>query len=257
LIIRRNCPLLQSRARAIFRQAGGFAHPANTAHNPARIRPSSGPQIGKHQEKPMAPTSRRQFIGRTLVLAASTSSGFVALDALGQVPTLITWQGRLTDNAGVPRTGDYAMSFRLVDSAASGSALPSGWSETHNPVNVRNGFFTVVLGSGGSPITAATFAGATSDVFGPSVYLEITVNGETLAPNARLTSVPFAFASASGGATGPTGPAGLSGSTGAMGPTGAAGPAGATGPTGPGGGATGSGPTGATGSTGATGPIGG
>ena len=204
----------------------------------------------------MAPTSRRQFIGRTLVLAASTSSGFVALDALGQVPTLITWQGRLTDNVGVPRTGDYAMAFRLVDSAASGSALPSGWSETHNPVNVRNGFFTVVLGSAGSPITAATFAGATSDAFGPSVYLEITVNGETLAPNARLTSVPFAFTSADGGTPGPTGPAGPSGSTGAMGATGTAGQAGATGPTGPvgptgpDGGATGAGPTGATGATG-------
>jgi hypothetical protein len=199
------------------------------------------------------PISRRRFIGRSLVLMATAAPGFAALEALAGVPALITWQGRLTDNLGVPRNGNFAMTFRLVDDH--GNDLAPAWTESHPSVPVHNGFFAVALGSA-TTLDPATFSGAPVDVFGPLVFLEITVNGETLSPNARLTSVPFALLSGNPGTPGPTG---AQGATGAIGPTGPTGPSpsptgatGATGLTGP----TGPGPTGATGSTGFTGPTG-
>ncbi|HEY5364837.1 MAG TPA: hypothetical protein VIL19_00060 [Casimicrobiaceae bacterium] len=140
------------------------------------------------------------------------------------------------------------MAFRLVDNLV--AALPSNWSESYAAVAVHNGFFSVPLGSL-TPLTAASFAGAGSDAFGPLVFLEISVGGETLAPNARLTSVPFALVGGSGGTAGPTGAAGATGLQGPVRPTGVVGP---TGPTG--GIAGNTGPTGATGETGPTGPTG-
>jgi len=202
-------------------------------------------------------TNRRDFLGRSLVLTLSATWVGTALDAWGQnAPLLLNYQGRLTDPAGQPRNGNFTMGFRLVD--ASGAAL--GWAETQAGVVVNNGFFSVLLGKV-TPLSAALFQGPPVDAYGPQRFLEVTVGGETLAPNARIVSAAWAIATPVGptGAAGtsvpgPTGAQGLVGPTGSSGagPTGAAGPTGVTGPAGP----SGSGPTGAQGPTGTTGPTG-
>jgi len=199
-------------------------------------------------------TNRRDFLGRSLVLTLSATWVGTALDAWGQnAPLLLNYQGRLTDPAGQPRNGNFTMGFRLVD--ASGAAL--GWAETQAGVVVNNGFFSVLLGKV-TPLSAALFQGPPVDAYGPQRFLEVTIGGETLAPNARIVSAAWAIATPIGptgaagtslpGPTGAQGPAGPTGSSGS-GPTGAQGPGGATGPTG-------SGPTGAQGPTGITGPTG-
>jgi hypothetical protein len=198
--------------------------------------------------------SRRRFLLETIGVSASFSKlfGIARAMAATDVPTLINYQGRLTDPSGVPKTGSFTMKFTVVD--AGGSSL--GWTETQS-VSVQNGFVDVQLGSV-TPFPNGLFVGAPTDSFGPVRFLQVMVNGETLVPNRRITSSAYALTVEPGptggtgpaGATGATGPTGASGLTGSTGATGPSGPTGATGPTGD------TGPIGATGSTGLTGPTG-
>ena len=211
------------------------------------------------------PVSRRSLLVQGSAFVA-TAGLFGPFRAFAAAPLLLTFQGRLADAAGQPRNGTFAMTFRLVE--ANGSDLPAPWVEIWSapPVAVVNGFFSVQLGSI-TPLSAAVLDSAGSDGFGRAIFLQVTVAGETLSPNIRVTSGAFTIVGAIGptgaigaiGATGPagpgaTGPTGANGSTGPLGPTGASGPAGATGMVGPTG-ATGA--AGVPGPTGATGPTGG
>lgn len=60
-------------------------------------------------------------------------------------PTLIPFQGRLTDQAGTAYTnGQFTLIFNLYDQAVGGNVL---WTETHQKVGVVNGMVNVFLGS--------------------------------------------------------------------------------------------------------------
>jgi len=161
------------------------------------------------------------------------------------VPQQATYQGQLSNAAGVPINGPQTMSFNLYTLAIGGAPI---WSETHVGVTVNKGLFTVNLGSV-TPFPANTFS--------TPVYLGVTVGADPeMAPRTALSSAPFALhaddADTVGGFTpvqlqGATGPAGPTGSQGIQGPVGLTGPAGPTGP---------QGATGPAGSQGATGPAG-
>lgn len=199
--------------------------------------------------------SRRTFLGQGVLLTASIGGLFDAFELFAQgAPMFISYQGRLTDAAGNPITNTspgVPMSFRILDGASS-----PVWNEAYAGVSVDKGLFTVTLGSQ-NPLSPS--------VLGDTVrWLEVTINGETLSPNVRITSSAYVIEAIAGptGGIGPTGSEGFEGPTGPLGPTG---PTGATGVTGPTGnvGSTGplgqrgfTGPTGVTGPTGAMGPIG-
>ena len=208
--------------------------------------------------------SRRSFIGKSIALSATLTWVFDALEAVAQnVPLLLSYQGRLTDAAGVPKNGTVSLSFRILDGPTPGNAL---WTESHAGVAAVNGFVNVQLGAN-TPLLPTVFSGGTPDTYGPVRYLEVTVSDgvvtEVLSPNLRITSAAYSIQATSGptgaqGIAGPTGPSGIgptgtAGSTGPTGFTGNTGPAGFTGPTGQVGS---TGPTGFTGFTGGTGPIG-
>ena len=226
----------------------------------------------------MVDYTRRQLLMRGATLALSGYGAvLVPSRAAAEAPSLVTIQGRLADSQGAPLSGTKSMTFKLVNAA--GASLPSGnpWVESHPSVAVADGFFVVPLGSVTS-LTANIFNDAPTDAYGKAIFVEITVDGETLSPNMRLTSAAYTLSGAGQkgeiGATGPTGPSGgEKGEMGATGATGATGPTGAEGPVGPKGeigemGAKGelgskgvpgvTGPQGATGPTGAgaTGPTG-
>jgi hypothetical protein len=110
------------------------------------------------------------------------------------VPMLINYQGELrfpiTEEL-VP-DGVYNIVFRIYDAESGGTAL---WQGVHsdvngNPVPVTDGIFNVILGSG---------AGNALDtlVFGkrPDVWLEITIERETLKPRQRMTSTAYSMVS--------------------------------------------------------------
>lgn len=60
----------------------------------------------------------------------------------GDVPQLISFQGKLHDNVGNPLTGSYDITFRIFNIESGGTPL---WTETVN-VSCDNGLYNVILG---------------------------------------------------------------------------------------------------------------
>jgi hypothetical protein len=128
-----------------------------------------------------------------IVIVASIS--LIAGQGIAQnaVPMLISSQGELrfpTTGESV-LDGDYDMTFLIYDVQFGGTPLWEGayTSTNGNPIQVRDGTFTVMLGSGtGDPLSASLFNGSDR-------WLEIVVEGETLEPRQRLTSVPYSIVS--------------------------------------------------------------
>ena len=103
------------------------------------------------------------------------------------VPGLINFQGKLTDDAGVPLDGTYHMTFTIYDAPTVGTPL---WTESQD-VLVTDGIYNVKLGS-------VNTLGAT--VFEQDgLFLEVIIHNpatdtyETLSPRERLTSTAFAI----------------------------------------------------------------
>jgi len=109
------------------------------------------------------------------VLCATTSSA--------NIPQLINFQGTLTDSTGNPITGIQSMLFQLYNDST-GGYLPL-WSETQSSVEIEDGLFRVILGSV-TPLQDNMFNGTAK-------WLQIEVDGETLTPRTKITSVPYTF----------------------------------------------------------------
>jgi hypothetical protein len=77
--------------------------------------------------------------------------------------------------------GDYAMTFRLYESASGGTAV---WSETQDAVEVLGGVYSTLLGKS-NPLTAA---------FDKTYYLGVSVNnGAEMLPRIQLTASPYSL----------------------------------------------------------------
>ncbi len=119
----------------------------------------------------------------------------IAGPGLGQnaVPMLINYEGELrspTTGEPIP-DGTHNMLFRVYDVEFGGTPL---WEGTHssvngNPVEVTEGMFDVILGSGtGNTLDRSVFNGADR-------WLQIQVETETLEPRQRITSVAYSIIS--------------------------------------------------------------
>src|SRR5512136_2835739 len=77
--------------------------------------------------------------------------GLVAGATLAQgqsVPSLINYQGKLTDANGQPHpTGEHQLTFRIWNHPTATAAANKLWQETHAAVPVVGGQFNVILGS--------------------------------------------------------------------------------------------------------------
>ena len=100
--------------------------------------------------------------------------------ALAAIPSVINYQGKLTDASDNPLTGSYNFVFKIYDVSTGGTAL---WSETQNNVVVTNGAFNTMLGS----VTAINLA------FDNQYWFEVTVNGEVLTPRVQIGTVAYTF----------------------------------------------------------------
>jgi len=94
------------------------------------------------------------LISSLLLLMIYTTAAFAQGDE-SFVPTMINYQGYLTDPNGTALNGPQDITFWLYDTANGGLPL---WTEQHNSVNVVNGLFNVLLGSVAS-LTAADLTG--------------------------------------------------------------------------------------------------
>jgi len=123
--------------------------------------------------------AKRSLLAMAVVflLILMTISGWAS------VPTMMNYQGKLTDTEGKPLNGSYNMTFYLFTSASGGSAI---WSENHTDVDVTDGIYNVILGSI-NPLATGLFN--ENDL----VYLEVEIEGESLDPRQQLTSAPYAL----------------------------------------------------------------
>jgi len=131
-----------------------------------------------------------------VLLTVIFSLSFLALasTATADAPTLMQYQGYLTDEWGVPLNDTLSMTFKICsDPTPEGSVI---WSETQADVIVTNGLFNVLLGSV-NPVVDTVFAETER-------WLGITVAPDPeIIPRTRLITVPYAFRTATvDGATG-------------------------------------------------------
>lgn len=104
-----------------------------------------------------------------------------AAAAQAAITTAFTYQGKLTDNGGIPQSGTIPMVFKLFDSSAGGAQIGASVPQD---VTVQNGVFTVSLDFG-----AAAFNGDRR-------WLEVTVNGALISPRHEVLAAPYALFSA-------------------------------------------------------------
>ena len=122
-----------------------------------------------------------------LLVAALFLGG--ASGALAQPPNDMAYQGLLRDSGGQPLAGPVNLEVGIWDAATAGSAL---YRESHTGVPLQGGVFNLLVGTG-SVITGAIGPNTFS---APDRYLEVIVNGETLAPRQAISSAPFALRAA-------------------------------------------------------------
>lgn len=102
------------------------------------------------------------------------------------VPARLHYQGRLLDVEGKPVQGIVVLKLEFFREPTGGSAL---WTEDALSVLARDGVFKVELGQRAT-LDPAMFRE------GP-VYLQVTVEGETLTPRIAIAPVPYAYHSQS------------------------------------------------------------
>jgi YVTN family beta-propeller protein len=120
---------------------------------------------------------------RFLILSFVMAMAFGLSLFAQSVPQQISYQGRLTDDAGNPVDGDTVdMSFAIFGASSGGTAL---WSEVQVDVLITGGIYSVELGDSSS-LPGALFSA-------PGRWLEVAVDGETLTPRQEMVSVAYAF----------------------------------------------------------------
>lgn len=150
------------------------------------------------------------FLTKKLI-AAGAAASFVLTAPAQSVPSLINYQGRLTDYTGAPLpVGPYTVQFRLWDSpTATGTNLSGApdliWGQQQNVTIQSNGVFNVILGSsGGNPIGNASPAvnNLAYAFAGSNCFLGVTVTASNgiavaapaeIAPRQQLLAVPYAL----------------------------------------------------------------
>lgn len=118
------------------------------------------------------------------LLAVGLFPAFVSSQAEIAATTIpITYQGRLTNEAGEALNGEHTLRFRFFRSASGGSAI---WNSGPLAVTVTDGLFVVDL-----VVNLADFDGRL-------IWVEVGVNGEALSPRQPLRPAPWALTVAPG-----------------------------------------------------------
>jgi hypothetical protein len=127
---------------------------------------------------------RSRGLAAILVLAAGAAGA--------EPPALIQYQGVVLAPDGSPRPGPVDLEIAILDAPVQGNEV---YRERHPQVPLVDGFFTISLGGGQDRVPAAL----SPEVFtGPGTrWLQLTVDGEVIAPRQQFLSVPYAFEAAS------------------------------------------------------------
>ncbi|MFN2290686.1 MAG: hypothetical protein ACK2UC_05810 [Anaerolineae bacterium] len=119
------------------------------------------------------------LVAAGLVLVAGAAGALPAtFDTAADVAPTINYQGRLTDPSGLPMHGTFPMQFEVYDDATAGMIQ---WDSGIVNVDVASGLFNV-----GLDVDARDFNGQ-------ALWLQISVDGESLSPRQALLPVPYAL----------------------------------------------------------------
>jgi hypothetical protein len=103
--------------------------------------------------------------------------------ALAEIPQVLGYQGRVTDNSGVPVSdGTYTMRFRIYTAETGGTLL---WDSNNRSVALAGGIFNVMLGESPQPTLSLDFD--------QDYWLSVQFDGEYQNPRKRLGSVGYAY----------------------------------------------------------------
>ena len=124
--------------------------------------------------------------------------GWSSLAGAIDPPTLVNYQGVLRNAQGVPLDGNFDMVFRFFNASTAGDEIlvDEHLAAGTGAVTVVGGLFNSQLGSG--DVSDGSGAGnftSLDEVFrdNDTVFLEIQVDGETLAPRTRVVSSAYAL----------------------------------------------------------------
>ena len=125
---------------------------------------------------------------RTLLALAVLAPSLAA----AQVPSRLTYQGRLLNADGAPTTGVVQVTFKIFDAATSGTQL---WSEDQS-LALTDGYYATFLGDATPAGCSGACTGINPSIFtGQDLFLEMSVGVTALSPRQRLASVPYAVVS--------------------------------------------------------------
>jgi hypothetical protein len=96
------------------------------------------------------------------------------------VPGYIHYQGMLRNAAGDLQNGSFSMTFKIYDTAPAGTG--TALLTDSQTIQVSNGLYNAQIG----PVTAAIFDGSNR-------WLEVTVDGDILAPRLKINSVAYSI----------------------------------------------------------------
>jgi hypothetical protein len=135
-----------------------------------------------HYEIDVCKCSQNRAISMALLLVTLVTGLFAPDLARAQVPSTISYQGKLTTAAGIPVSdGVYSIAFRIYDDATGGNLF---WEEVKS-VTIKGGLFAVQLGE--------TTLLDQSTLSIPNLFLAIKIgtNPES-SPRTKLNAVPYA-----------------------------------------------------------------
>jgi len=123
-----------------------------------------------------------------LPLSLLAALPLVATAQTAAAPTLLSFQGRLTNPSGNPvADGNYQITFSLWSALTGGTKR---WEQVSSSVAVRSGTFAVLLNVGTGFQNGTTAA----NLFDPMMWLEIKVGSDAaLTPRQQLTSTAYAL----------------------------------------------------------------
>jgi hypothetical protein len=120
---------------------------------------------------------------RTHIIIATVILGLVLVVSARSQSPMISYQGKLTDNAGEPLNATVSIKFSIYSQSSGGTAL---WMETQSSISVSNGIFNVLLGSI-NPIPTSVFNGSDR-------WLGMKVGSDAeMSPRQQIVSVGYAL----------------------------------------------------------------
>ena len=124
------------------------------------------------------------YISRAVVSSLSALSAILLpLSSFAQTPALINYQGRVLNGTNLVN-GNVGLSLRLFNVSSGGTKL----YEDSNTVTVADGLYSTFIGD--HPTNSAFLSALTNT----AVWVEVAVNGTTLAPREPLASVGYSLA---------------------------------------------------------------